>query len=278
MEVRPPTRLLPTGARRISGPLIWLFVASASAGCGSKQDLILGRQDFSLLRHDDFDSLDLDYWELATHTFGDNRAWFSADNAKVENGRLVLSITDEVAASIPAGQASKPYSAAEVRTRVPFLYGRFRTRARFAKGRGIVSAFWGFYDRYSMSSGPQFDNQIVIESGIAADDSSPIFRYGVTVPAAGAEPTPEPAGFDPADGFHVIGYDWTPSEVTFYVDGEIRFTVASPTAEELTQYQRLVLSAYPSQAMWLSDFDPKQLPLTAEFDWVEISAYRGPRP
>ena len=278
MEVWPPTRLLERGARSITGPLLWLFAASAGTGCGSEQDLIIGREEFFLLKHDDFDALDLDYWELATHTFGDNRAWFSKNNAKIEDGRLVLSITEEVAATIPVGEPSKPYSAAEVRTRVPFLYGRFRTRARFAPGTGIVSAFWGFYDRYSMSSGPQFDNQIVIESGIPADDPDPIYRYGVTVPTAGTPPTPQATDFDPAATFHVIGYDWTPTAVTFYVDGEARFSVSGPAAEELTQYQRLILSAYPSQASWLSVFDPKQLPLTAEFDWVDVYAYRGPRP
>jgi beta-glucanase (GH16 family) len=278
VEVWPPTRLLKCGARRGSGPLVWLFLAAASLGCGSKEDLVLGRRDFALLRHDDFDTLDLDYWELATHTFGDNRAWFTPNNAKVEGGRLVLSITEEVATTIPAGEPTKAYSAAEVRTRAPFLYGRFRARARFAPGTGIVSAFWGFYDRYAMSSGPQFDNQIVTESGIPSDDSAPVFRYGVTVPTAGAPPTPEPAGYDPAAAFHVIGYDWTPTQVSFYADGQIRFVVSGAAAEELTQYQRLIMSAYPSQATWLAAFDPKQLPVTAEFDWVEIYAYEGPRP
>ena len=159
-----------------------------------------------------------------------------------------------------------------------FLYGRFRARVRFAKGRGVVSAFWGFYDRYSASNGPQLDNQIVIESGIPDDSSDHELRYTVKVPAGGTEPVIEVPSFDPASTFHVIGYDWTPTEVRVFFDGHSRRLVDGDTASQLTQYQRLVLSAYPSGADWLSDFDRAQLPLTAELDWVEVSEYKGPRP
>jgi endo-1,3-1,4-beta-glycanase ExoK len=241
--------------------------------------LIIGIDDFTVERRDDFDGpeLDLDYWELASHTFDPNLAWFSPANAKLDHGMLVLSITAEPAANM-TGDAPKPYSAAEVRTRMSFLYGRFRARVRFAKGRGVVSSFWGFYDRYSASDGPQLDNQIVIESGIPDDSPDPELRYTVKVPTGATEPLLEVPSFDPSSGFHVIGYDWTPAEVRVFSDGHSRRLVDGDTASELTQYQRLVLSAYPSSANWLSDFDPEQLPLTAEFDWVEISEYKGPRP
>ena len=256
------------------------LLALSLAGCGSREDLIIGINDFTLERHDDFDGseLDLDYWELGSHTFDPNLAWFSPANAKLENGLLVLSITADPAPANPMpNEVPKPYSAAEVRTRVSFLYGRFRARARFAAGTGTISAFWGFYDRYSASNGPQLDNQIVIESGIPRASGVPELRYTITVPNDGSATT-EPAESDPSADFHIVGYDWTPTEVRFYFDGQTRRLVTGDAASQLTQYQRLVLSAYPSRANWLSDFDAKQLPLTAELDWVEISSYQGPRP
>ena len=117
----------------------------------------------------------------------------------------------------------------------------------------------------------------MIESGIPLASSAPELRYTVTVPNDGTAFT-EPAVSDPSAGFHIVGYDWTPSEVRFYFDGQTRRLVTGDAASQLTQYERLVLSAYPSHADWLSDFDPKQLPLTAELDWVEVSSYQGPRP
>jgi endoglucanase len=278
VKLRPLIRRLALRAPSAAGRLALL--ALALVGCGSREDLIIGIDDFTLERHDDFDGseLDLDYWELASHTFDPNLAWFSPSNAKVENGLLVLSITAQPAPANPMpNEVPKPYSAAEVRTRVSFLYGRFRARVRFAAGAGVVSAFWGFYDRYSASNGPQLDNQIVIESGIPSASTAHELRYTVTVPND-ANAFAEPAVSDPSAGFHVIGYDWTPGEVRFYFDGQTRRLVTGDAASQLTQYQRLVLSAYPSKADWLSDFDPKQLPLTAELDWVEVSSYQGARP
>lgn len=263
------------GAESVGRGASVLWLAATLFGCGSSEDLVIGSIDFSLVRREEFDgdSLDSDYWEAATHTFTPNLAWFSPDNAKVEGGRLVLSISD-----IPTtNEPRKAYSAAEVRTRVPFLYGRFRTRARFASGNGVVSAFFGFYDHYSMSSGSSLENQIVIESGFSKERSDYERRYFINVPDAGRAEE-YPAGVDPSTGFHELGFDWTPTDVTFFVDGRSEWVVSGESATRLREYQRLVLSAYPSGADWLTPFDPAEFPVTAEFDWVEISEYRGPRP
>lgn len=256
-------------------------VVTALCGCGSQEDLVIGSIDFSLLRRDDFngDRLDSDYWEVASHSFADNLAWFSPDNAKVQGGRLILSITDVPAPAVPMpNESPKPYSAAEVRTRVPFLYGRFRARARFAPGAGVVSAIFGFYDHYSMSSGSMLENQIVIESGLAEESPSHELRFVINVPVNGVEPQKLPVGFDPSADFHELGFDWTPTEVSFFVDGKSELTLEGEQAAQLREYERFVMSAYPSRAGWLDDFEPSQLPVMAEFDWVEISEYKGPRP
>lgn len=280
VKVRPLIRRLARVPRGAGGALGLLAITAQLGGCGSREDLIIGIDDFTLERRDDFDGeLDLDYWRLATHTFDPNLAWFSPNNAKIERGLLVLSITADAAPAAPMpNEVPKPYSAAEVRTRAPFLYGRFRTRARLAAGNGVVSAFWGFYDRYEDTMGPDIDNQIVFESGIPNGETAHQFRYTVNVPLAPTGTSTQDAPSDPSAGFHVFGYDWTPTEVRFVFDGQTRLLIDGAAAAELRQYQRLVLSAYPSSAAWLSDFDPQQLPLTAEFDWVEVSSYKGPRP
>lgn len=280
VKLRPLIRRFAHTARHRNGVAV-AAVAVALTGCGSREDLIIGVDDFTVERHDDFDGpdIDLDYWELASHSFAPNLAWFAPANAKIENGMLVLSITADQAPAEPmANEVPKPYSAAEVRTRDLFLYGRFRARARLAPGTGIVSAFWGFYDRYALSTGPQIDNQIVFESGIPKASNEHQLRYTVNVPTAAPEPSLQLASFDPSADFHVFGYDWTPTEVRFYLDDQTHSVVTGYPVGELRQYQRLVLSAYPSTADWLSDFDAKQLPVTAEFDWVEVSSYKGPRP
>lgn len=275
------SRRSPSSAFPVTRWAVHLLLAAALPGCGSAEDLVIGSVDFTVVHRDDFDGerLDGDYWEVATHTFTPNLAWFSPNNAKVEGGRLVLSVTDVPAPAEPtADEVPKPYSAAEVRSRVPFLYGRFRARARFAAAPGVVSAFWGFYDHYSMSSGSSVENQIVMEGGVTPSGAGYEVRYSVNVPVDALEPETHPPGFDPSAAFHEVGFDWTPTAVTFVLDGKTELVVSADRAEQLREYQRLVLSAYPSGASWLNPFDAATLPVTAEFDWVEISEYRGPRP
>lgn len=135
MKLRPLIRRQSRSAR--SALIVVGLLASASWGCGSREALIIGENDFRLERRDEFDGpeLDLDYWELASHTFEPNLAWFSPANARIDDGHLVLSITADAAPANPLpNEVPKPYSAAEVRTRVSFLYGRFRARVRFASG------------------------------------------------------------------------------------------------------------------------------------------------
>jgi beta-glucanase (GH16 family) len=256
------------------GVVVFLLSASALAGCGSDRDLILGTNEFVLTRRDEFDDLDLTYWELATHTFDDNLAWFTEKNAIAKDGYLWLGITQEQTPAIPeAGEVPKPYAAAELRTKAPFFYGRFRARVQMAPGVGVINAFWGFYDRYAAED--DIDNQIVTE-GVSTPDNE--LRFNVVSPAAGPATETSKLAFDPAESFHVVAYDWTPNEVRFYVDGALHTAVTGDAVAALTEYQRLVLSAYPSRAGWVGDFDEAVLPVAAAYDWVEIYEYAGPRP
>lgn len=250
-------------------------LATTLAGCGAEHDLVIGSNDWVLVRRDEFDTLDLDFWELATHTFEQNQAWFTEQNAQLEGGSLVLSVSQDLTPSAPAPDVMpKPYAAAELRTRALFLYGRFRARARLAPGAGIITAFWGFYDRYAFGDATQLDNQIVIEG---ANDPQHRLRYFVVVPEHAAEPETRVLDFDPSLSEHELGFDWTPNEVRFYLDGALQSTVSGDASAGLEQYQRLVLSAYPSRAEWAGAFNDSVLPVAARFDWVEIYQYTGPR-
>jgi beta-glucanase (GH16 family) len=278
MLPRHKTRGLQMSRARMRGvrarACVSLLGAALLTGCGSEQDLVIGSNDWVQVRHDDFDSLDLEFWERATHTFEQNQAWFSEQNAQVDQGELVLTVTKQATPAAPAaGQVPKPYAAAELRSRPLFLYGRFRTRVRLAPGVGIITSFWGFYDHYAINA-PDSDDQIVIEG---ANDPQHVLRFFVVVPQHDTQPDLRSLDFDPSLSTHELGFDWTPSEVRFYLDGVLQSTVAGDATAGLSQYQRLVLSAYPSRAAWTGTFDDSVLPVAARFDWVDIYQYAGQR-
>src|SRR5690349_15457206 len=122
--------------------LVWIAVGVC--GCGSPSDLIIGSQadagaapSFRLLWHDDFDAIDMSRWALSTHTFAENYADFAVENAVIAGGRLDLRVLAK-----PSPFMGKPYTAAEIRTRQEFTFGKFLTSARFAKASGVVSTLF----------------------------------------------------------------------------------------------------------------------------------------
>src|SRR5689334_14712809 len=129
-------------------------------GC-AEQDLSIGWQDigsqdasvggdagkFVIIWRDDFNTLDPGRWEVAEHTFEENYADFSMDNAVAEGGFLKLAVRVK-----PSGSSGKAYTAAEVRTWATFTCGKFLVRSRVAPGFGVASTFFAFHDFFQNRS------------------------------------------------------------------------------------------------------------------------------
>ena len=264
-----------------------VVASGAMLGC-VEQDLSIGWHDvgtadadvapeagrFVLVWRDDFDSFDLGRWEIAEHTFEENHADFARPNATVEGGFLKLAVRVK-----PAGSPGKPYSAAEVRTWSDFACGKFMARARIAPGAGITSTFFAFHD-FTQSSSPEDWNEIVIETSAPNRIDYVYTRPNASLPG-GRERVPfsSSVAFDAASEFHVYGFEWTPTEVRFVVDGAVTHELLADVAAELDRPKRIMLSAYPSSRLLPArSFDPSVLPSEALYDWVEVYRYAGACP
>jgi endo-1,3-1,4-beta-glycanase ExoK len=229
---------------------------------------------FTRVWRDDFDTLDPARWEVAEHTFEENYADFSADNARAEGGFLKLFVRTK-----PAGSSGKPYSAAEVRTWAPSACGKFLVSARIAPGAGVVSTFFGFHDFFQNASSQDW-NEIVIESSATSRIDYVYTRENPALPSrkdrvASQRTVP----FDATAGFHVYGFEWTPTEVRYLVDGGVEYSLPVAAAADLNRPKRMVMSAYPSTRLAPGrTFDPSVLPTEAWYDWIEVYRYDGPCP
>ncbi len=255
------------------------FLAAAMLGaCGSATDLSIGSQEvdpFRRLWRDEFDAIEGDRWEISTHSFAENYADFTAENAMAREGMLELRVDAKA-----AGFTGKPYAAAELRSRQEFTYGKFLVRARFASGSGVISTFFAFYDFFQRDPASENWNEIVVES---AGTNRLVFTYtlqNVTLPDSRERNSSSiDLAFDSTRDFHVYGFDWTPSRLRFFVDGEVRLTHDEAIAALVRLPKRIEMSAYPSTRTELSgDFDPSALPMVAHYDWVEVYEYTGPVP
>lgn len=68
----------------------WVSYASYTPGVGDTGS----DNNFLTLWHDDFNSMNMDRWQTATHTWGGNRVDFTPDNVVFKDGKLILCLTD----------------------------------------------------------------------------------------------------------------------------------------------------------------------------------------
>jgi len=233
-----------------------------------------GKGKFVIIWRDDFDTLDPGRWEVAEHTFEENYADFAPGNAVADGGFLKLGVRVK-----PTGSSGKPYSAAEVRTWATFACGKFLVRSRIAPGFGLTSTLFGFHDFFQNASTQDW-NEIVIESSAP---SRVDLVYTLENPALpnGKErvPSMESVAFDQTADFHIYGFEWTPFEVRFLVDGAPILSLSEGIARRLSRPKRIVMSAYPSTRLAPNrSFDPAVLPAEAWYDWIEVYRYTDPCP
>jgi beta-glucanase (GH16 family) len=90
-------------------------------------------------------------------------------------------------------------------------YGYFETRAKLPEGKGLWPAFWLVAADGSWP--PEID---VFE--VLGHEPGVIYQT-LHGPNASQSKGGEYRGIDTSDGFHTYGVDWTPSKITWYVDG-----------------------------------------------------------
>ncbi len=152
--------------------------------------------------------------------YGNNELQYytnAPDNARVENGCLILEARKEK-------KAGWPYTSAklETRGRKPVLYGRLDVRARLPRGRGSWPAIWMLPENQAAyGSGWPDSGEIDIMEHVGYEPGI----VHVTVHTAaynhriGTQKGTTVAVPDAMDEFHVYGLEWTPEYLRWYVDG-----------------------------------------------------------
>lgn len=234
------------------------LAGSAGAGVGGSA---AGDPHFKLLWRDDFDSFNAERWSKATHTFAENLARFTADNAVVEGGMLKLRVTN-------VAQGSKPYSAAEVYTKELFTYGRFEGRIQFCKGSGLVSSLFTYKDDVN-TSWQEIDVEYL---GYLSKSVQYNLVWG-SLNDRKYQPAVVNFDYSPATEFHDYAIEWKPDAITFYVDGkqthqDVQATIKDPA--------RLRMNAWPtdySVTTFAGRLDTTAIPCEAQYDWIQVSSY-----
>jgi len=154
----------------------------------------------------------------------------SPDNARVENGHLVIT-----AREVPWGDGRTLLTSARVRTedKVTFRYGTVEARIRMANlADGLWPAFWTLGNNFGEVGWPRCGEIDVVEMGSAA-----AIRDGVVNRRVGSTAHWESndvkvdygrwidATEDLDDDFHLFRMDWTPTSITTWLDDRMVWTI-----------------------------------------------------
>jgi beta-glucanase (GH16 family) len=178
-------------------------------------------------------------WSYATgdHGWGNNELQNYTDkpeNAKVENGNLVITVLKE-----KSGKAD--YSSARLisKGKGDFTYGKFEIRAKLPSGRGTWPAIWMLYSQTNYGSKGWPDNgEIDIMEHVGFDQGrihgnihTKAFNHAIKTNKGNNLMVDDVSG-----SFHIYSCEWTPEAVTILVDGKSYFTFPKEAAYQWQEW------------------------------------------
>ncbi|GAB5536637.1 MAG: hypothetical protein Rubg2KO_28860 [Rubricoccaceae bacterium] len=180
-------------------------------------------QDWQLVWADEFDTPgppDPSKWEheLGGGGWGNQESQLytnSQDNARVEDGMLIIEAREEQV-------GSNPYTSARLvtRDRASWTYGRMEARIKLPEGQGIWPAFWMMPQDSPYGGWPTSGEIDVMEYlGHETNRVHGTIHYGggeIGHRFTGTDYTLSSGTF--SDDFHTFAVEWEPREIRWYVD------------------------------------------------------------
>lgn len=254
---------------------------------GTYDDKTTGTDGYRLMFGDDFDgnSLDTNVWKFADYTSvigGKPSTEYNDKSYVVEDGKFKQISNKKV-----FSDGTQGFTGINAMAEKWFTYGYFEARLKFPKGNGNFTSFWACGKRTETKPyTPEID---VYECGIGAirttanmhswwnynDFIGNIVATDAQREAGhkwhlnntgvvdlrkdvGQTPYKLPDGEDFSTDFHTFGCEWTPSFVSFYVDGQLIWK------EDMTSNLKDPIKGFPvSEYAFFIDGQPIQLRLNS---------------
>jgi Glycosyl hydrolases family 16 len=247
----------------------WYTPVTAKDGLCQIPESLAPSLVYPKMRADTFETVSAANWEKLTNSWSCNQALFAPD-------RVSVSPTDGLQLSlIKRSKGDKPFAAGSIGSPADqrFLYGRFETVMRAAKGDGIVSAF--FLYRYNPWQEIDIEflgkktTKMMVNVFYNPGKEGNEFNHGLL-----GTPTVIDLGFDAAADFHKYAIEWDEKEIRWFVDDRLvhrrRDQIPSPIPH---LPMRLYLNIWaPCSEGFAGVLKPETLPASAKFRSVNIYA------
>lgn len=166
------------------------------------------------------------------------------------------------------GGKIRPIGCGEIRTKTAYSYGTYEARIKTVAGTGLNTAFFTYVGYPSKTIHDEIDFEFLGKEPTMVE-----LNYWVD-----GKPDPSKTkiklGFDASKGFHDYKFVWTPTKISWFVDGKLVHETKDGAVMP-THPQNLFMSLWTSSksiSQWMGTFAYKS-PVSAEFEWVKFTPY-----
>lgn len=187
---------------------------------------------YTLAWSDDFDgpSLDTAKWMYRTDVKMDSSQ--RPENVSVVNGQLVIRLRKE-------DHRGRSYTGGGVISRERFRYGYYEARVKMHGASGWHQSVWAMFAGDGSTTYPeQMRTEIdgmEFDSDVTWKGHMGLIKWQGPGKSTSLSCTPGvyrgPLGFDASADFHNYGFEWTPKDVRFYLDGDLRCVLPYPPSD-----------------------------------------------
>ena len=226
---------------------------------------------FAVLRDDPLDTFDRSYWDVMDSTFFCNEARFTPRNVVHGAGTLYLNLQ-------PESTGDREYTSGNIATKdVPdatFLYGRFSTVMKAARGSGVLTAFFLYrfdpWQEIDVEFLGKDTTKILLNVYYNPGEEGDLYNYGFR-----GTPVLIDLGFDAADAFHEYTIEWDADEIRWFVDDRLIHRRRSGRPTPIPHLpMRMHANVWPTCSTELAGpVDPSQYPTGATFESFTFSSW-----
>ncbi len=186
--------------------------------------------------------------------------FWRAENTTFENGRMQLIIDHD-----PREEQGIPYSGGEFRSKDFYGYGRYEASIKAIKNDGVVTSLFTYTGPADSNPWDEIDIEI-----LGKDTTKVQFNYFTD--GKGNHEYLYDLGFDASEGFHTYAFEWHKDKIVWFVDGREAYTATETLP---VTPGKIMANAWCGKGVdgWLNAFDDKNIPLTAEYEWVKFTPF-----
>lgn len=189
---------------------------------------------------------------------------WKAANQEFSNGIMALRLDN---AGCPASCSGKSYASGEYATHLKYGYGRVEARIKAAKGTGLVTSLFTYSGQATGTSNDEIDIEILGKDTTKMETN--YFTNGV-----GQHSTIINLGFDASLDFHNYAFEWSPSSIKWYVDGQLVLTENGSRGALPTSPGHIMVNLWSGSGpaeIWTGKFNYPGSPVRAYYDWIKFT-------